>query len=114
MKKKSVAAAKGPNNGPVHLAAVETEVLGEFPHIIAHCSVVRYDDGEPRQPGWLVTRTLGASWQIVAKDPDAGAQLSSVGPTHDDALAGLELLLGSDDAPWEVDKWLSQGKAKKK
>jgi len=91
--------------GPSHLAAMETRVFGGLMNITAHCAVVRYDDGTPRQPGWVTIRTLGGAWQCTAKEPDAGCQLVSVANTLDDALAQLDLLLGAEDAPWEVDPW---------
>jgi hypothetical protein len=103
--------------GPLHLAPVESKVFGKLMNIIAHCAEVRYDDGTPRQPGWVTVRTLGGSWQVTAKEPEAGCQLVSVAATLDDALAQLNLLLGAPEAPWEVDPWARRqggGNQKKK
>jgi len=110
MRKRTPQATQG--SGPEHLAAMETRVFGALPNIIAHCGVVRYEDGTPRQPGWVTVRTLGGAWQVTAKEPDAQCQLVSVANTLDDALAQLDLLLGAEDAPWEVDPWARRQGAK--
>jgi len=113
MKKRSPQASNG--TGPVHLAPIESRVFGGLMNIVAHLAEVRYDDGSPRQPGTLFIKTLGGAWSVTAKEPDAGAALPVVANTLDDALAALDLLLGADDAPWEVDPWARrQGQAKGK
>lgn len=104
---KKVKIASGPNaTGPTHLAALESGVMGKMHAIVKHCAVTRYDDGEPRRPGWVTIKTQGAMWMVTAKDPDAAAQISATGQTLDDALALLDLLLGAPDAPWEPDPFL--------
>ena len=103
VKKRTPQATQGA--GPVHLAAMETIIFDRVPNITAHCATVRYEDGTPRQPGWITIRTLGGAWQVTAKEPDACCQLVSVAQTLDDALAQLDLLLGADEAPWELDPW---------
>jgi len=103
MKKPMPQATQG--TGPTHLAPVESIVFGSFPNIMAHLTVVRYDDGTPRQPGTIFLRTLGAAFQITATAPDAQCRLPVVGNTIDDALAALDLMLGADDAPWEIDPY---------
>jgi len=96
-----------------HLAAMECSIFSSLPSLMAHCGVTRYDDGTPRQPGWVSIQTRGAAWIVTVKDPDAGAKLNATGNTLDDALALAELLLSSEEAPWEVDPFL-QGQQKKK
>ena len=91
--------------GPSHAAAVESEVFKALHPIVAHLTVMRYDDGSPRQPGTLLVKTVGASWQITAKEPDSKAQLIVTAPTLDDALAALSLALESDQTPWQPDPW---------
>ena len=99
---------------PRHLAAVETNLLHQFPALIAHLAVTRYDDGDPRQVGWVQLRTQGAIWQVTAKDPDGAASLCATGGSIDDALALLELLLSAPDAPWEPDRYLMQARTGRK
>jgi len=95
-----------------HLAAVESNVLRDHAAIVAHCSVTQYDDGDPRKPGWITVKTFGSVWQLEAKDPDECLTLRVVQPSLDDALGLLNLLLESEDAPWEPDPWLAQQAAK--
>jgi len=103
LKKRTPQAANG--TGPKNLAAVESRVFGSLMNIIGHLADVRYDDGTPRQPGTLFIKTLGGAWSVTAKEPDAQAALPVVANSLDDALAALDLLLGADDAPWEIDPW---------
>lgn len=99
---------------PAHLANPESKLLLRFPHLLAFLSATAYDDAAPRRPGWVTVKTEGASWKIQAKDPDSGMQLQVTAQSLDDAITGLNLLLGSEDAPWEVDPWARERKAKKK
>ena len=90
---------------PPHFAAVESSLFASLHSIVAHLAVTRYDDGTARQPGTLMIRTVGASWQVTLKEPDVAAQLVIVAPTLDDALAAASLALESDDTPWQPDPW---------
>jgi len=99
---------------PVHLAAVETEILGRCPQVVAHLCHVAYDDGSPRQPGTVTIRVRGSTWSVEARDWDACARLVASATTCDDAFALLDLLLGSDNAPWEPDRYLEEKKPQKK
>lgn len=101
---------QGSQGAPTHVAAIESNVLSQFPSLVAHCAVTRYDDGEPRKPGWWTVRTQGAGWVVTVKDPDSGCSLTATGNALDDALTLAELLLSSDDAPWEPDQFLKQQK----
>lgn len=107
--KKKVAAASGP--GERHLAPVESEILRDFLSIIEHCAVVQYDDGDPRQPGWITVRTQGRAWVADVKDPDSGCSFRLLATTFDELLESLQELLSCDQAPWEPDHYL-KSKAK--
>lgn len=100
--------------GPMHLAPVETQVFSKLMNIVAHCCETRYDDGEPRRPGWFTIKTLGAAWCVAVKDPDSCCQMTTTAATLDDALALADVLLGSDEAPWEPDPFLKRSETKKK
>lgn len=106
MKKKSVNASVTGKDGPKHLAAVETNVFHKLPALVAHCCVTRYDDGDPRRPGWFTVKTMGSAWIVQVKDPDAALSLSATGQTLDDAIVLADLLLSSEEAPWEPDNFL--------
>lgn len=114
MKKKTAAASPAPGDGPRHLAPMESDVFTRLPNLVAHCCVTRYDDGDPRSPGLLMIKTQGSSWVVVVKEPDAAVQMQCLGASLDDALALCDLLLGSDDAPWEVDQWAAKRNTGKK
>lgn len=97
-----------------HLAPLESEIFAKHHSIVAHCAVTQYEDGDPRQVGWITVKTFGFTWQVEAKDPDTCQYLRVTQPSLDDALTLLALLLDSEDAPWEHDVWAAQQKAKKK
>lgn len=110
MKKKS--SKDGADKGK-HLAAVETEHLARLLPLVEHCCCRQYDDGEAREPGWITLKTIGAAWVVQVKDPDSGMSFQAVGETVDKALDSAALLLGCDEAPWEIDLWLKKRKPSK-
>jgi hypothetical protein len=95
-----------------HIAAIESNVLAHHAAIVAHCAVTQYDDGDARKPGWVTIKTFGSAWQVEAKDPDTCLALRVVQASLDDALGLMNLLLESEEAPWEPDTWLQQQAAK--
>jgi len=110
MKKKQSKSAEGVK----HLAAMESNRFSDLMSLVEHCSLRQYDDGDPREPGWLTIKTQGAAWVVQVKDPDAAVSFSAVAETLDKALETAALLLSCDDAPWEMDRFLQQNKTKKK
>jgi len=111
MKKKNVAKSV---DGVKHLAPVETEIFkGLFP-LVEHCCLRQYEDGDPREPGYLTIRTQGAAWSVQVKDADACVSFSAVAETLDKALETAALLLSCDEAPWELDKWLADAAKRRK
>jgi len=111
MKKKKVG---GGANGPVHLAPMESVLLGAHHSIVAHMATLKYDDGDPRRPGEFRIRPAGAMWVAEALDYDARCSLQCVQATLDDAVAGLALLLEADDAPWQPCSWMKEPPAPRK
>lgn len=100
--------------GVKHLAAVESTAFSSFMRLVFHCAALQYEDGTPRRPGWFTIKTMGASWVIEVKDPDGCARLVVVERTLDDALVLAQVLLESDQPPWERDQWLEQQAAKER
>lgn len=88
--------------------------LKEFPNTVGHCTDTAYGSGEDRTPGWFTVSAKLGMWNIVYKDPDAGASLRVQGPTLDDALELGEVMLGDPLTPWEVDQWLVKTAKRKK
>lgn len=111
MKKKTLTAAGGEEN---HRAPLETEVFRDLMPLVEHMAMVRYEDGDARDPGWISIKTTGRAWCVQVKDPDAGVSFTAVGETLDKALETAALLLGCDEAPWEHDLWLTRNAAKRK
>lgn len=107
MKKKVSKSAEGVK----HLAAMETNLFASLMPLVEHCALRQYDDGEARETGWVTIKTQGAAWCIQVKDPDAAVSFTAVADTLDKALETAALLLGCDDAPWELDRFLAQQKA---
>jgi len=105
--------AAEPGAGPLHVAPIETNVLGGFANLISHLVELRYEDGTPRRTGWVLIKTLGPSWVTEVKEPTAGVRMTVTGPTIDDMLALVDLVLGADEPPWEVDPWAKPQNSKK-
>lgn len=84
-----------------NLAPLETEYLREHMGIVESLALLSYEDGSPRQPGYLGMWVQGSTWVVRLTDKDADATLTAEGRTLDEALDTLQLLLGSDAAPWE-------------
>ena len=112
VKKRQARNAEGSQGS--HLAAVETETFRDLLPLVEHCCCRKYDDGDPREPGWVTIKTQGAAWCVQVKDPDSCCSFSAVGPTLDKALELAAIMLGCEEAPWEHDKWLASNKGKKK
>jgi hypothetical protein len=106
--KKVMIGAASPGDGPPSLADQSSKVLTAFPYLLRHITIVKYDDGTPRRPGWFTVKTMGAQFVINVKDPDSCAQLQVGAMLVDDAFTMVELLLGSDAAPWEPDPFLKR------
>lgn len=98
---------------PVAIASLESVLLKDLQNLVYHCAVTRYDKGEAREPGWFTVRTLGSIWQVSLKDPDSCLQLAAVGLTLDEALVTADLLLSSDNGPWELDRYLERRPGRK-
>lgn len=96
-----------------HLAALETELLRDHLSVVEHLALLQYEDGSPRQTGYLGVWTQGSQWMARITDKDGDATLTAGGRTLDEALTLLAMLLGADDAPWEpVSRRVSKGARK--
>jgi hypothetical protein len=84
-----------------HLASLELKALPDLTPIVQQLALLQYDDGQPRQGGYLGVWVNGSAWVVRVTDKDADAQLTAEGRTLGEALELLQLLLGADDAPWE-------------
>jgi len=106
--------AKGALAGDAkHLAPIETNRFSDLMPLVEHCAFRKYDDGDPREPGWITIKTQGAAWCVQVKDPDGCVSFTAVGQSLDQALDTAALLLACDEAPWEPDSFLSASRARK-
>lgn len=113
--KRATAAGDGEQGKvPCHLAAVESKALQDCPSLVAHMVTIRYDDGASRSTGTLYVKIQGPNWYVTVKDPDARLQMTGIGASFDDALAAVELMLGMEKPPWEVDRWAERQEPRKK
>lgn len=94
-------------------APMTSVLLAKLPAIREFMSATQYDDGSPREPGYMTIRTWGTQWQVTVYDPDSGARMPVRAPELDKALLLVEQLLGVEEAPWEIDRYLSEQLAKK-
>lgn len=92
----------------------ESKVLGKLPLLREFVSSTAYDDQSPRTPGYFTLRNRGGSYQITLYDVDAGLRCACGAPTLDDTFGAAELLLGAENAPWEIDQYLTDQLLKKK
>lgn len=114
MRRRSSQVSAEGESAAIHLAAVETQLLGNYPGLVAHLAVTRYDDGASRTPGTLLLKTVGSSWVLVIKEPDDCLQMQVMGQMLDDTFALAELLITGEKAPWEPDNWAKARQVKGK
>jgi len=86
----------------------ESKVLAKFPLLCEFITSRAYDDGSDRSPGELRIRPGVVDFEGTLYDVDAGQRCSIRAKTIDDLLAGLNLLAGASDAPWETDNYLTK------
>lgn len=103
---------KKSEDGTLHLASLEGRFAETYPAIAKHCAVKQYDDGTPRQTGWITVKTVGSAWVIQVKDPDSCLSFACHEQSLDNALLLVDMLLASDEAPWEQDTYLKQQQKK--
>lgn len=91
-----------------------TKTLAKFPTFVAFLTSRSYEDGGARLPGkfWFDCSSSGFALTLI--DVDQALRLVVRAGTIDDTLAAAELVLGADNAPWEVDAFQAERQASKK
>ena len=91
-----------------------TKTLGKFPTLVAFLTSRSYDDGGARVPGkfWMDASSSGFSLTLI--DVDQALRIVVRAGTLDDVFAAAELVLGAENAPWEVDAFQADRQAQKK
>jgi len=110
MLKRRQAPAEGTPAIPLSGDSVILELCPLLRQFITHTV---YEDMTPRQPGYFTVRTRGLAFEITLYDYDSGTRLAVQGPTLDDMFAAAELMLGTENAPWTQDQYLTGLLAKK-
>lgn len=105
--------ALGLENVPIPALPGDSQFFAKLPLLREFLSVTAYDDGSMRTPGSYRFENKLICYQITLYDADAGMRLPVSGATMDDVLKATERLLGAPDAPWEVDRYLTEQLAKK-
>lgn len=92
----------------------ESKILAKLVNVRTFLSARSYEGGGVRLPGklWLEGNALG--FTITLKDVDQALLLTVRASTLDDVFAAAELVLGAENAPWEVDQWAATRQAEKK
>lgn len=103
MKKRVAKAASGDAK---NLAPLDSVYFSDMLSLLEHCAVVKYDDGEPRETGWITIKTKGNAWVVQVKDPDGGCSIDVIGETLDKALEDAAKLITCDECPWMTDVFL--------
>lgn len=107
MKRRTPPASEDAIIKPLPAASV---MLAKLPTIREFLTATQYDDKTPREPGYVTLRNLGTTFEVTLYDPDAGLRLPCRGDTLDGVLALMEQLAGTEEAAWEVDRYLTQRK----
>ena len=93
---------------PPNPAPKTSIVLAKFPALRDFLTATAYEDKSHRTPGYMTLRTIGVAWQLTLYDPDSGARLPVRANDLDGVLSLAEQLLGVEEAPWEIDRYLSE------
>lgn len=99
---------------PDHFADPAPGMLHQIPALVAHCSMVKYPDGEPRMPGRFAVFVDGAEWCVRVSDPDSLMSFTAKAPSVSDALLLAELWYTGDKCPWAPDSYMRELAARKK
>jgi hypothetical protein len=110
VKRRNVAGGASELSLPLPLAST---VLKKFPRFLEFLGAAVYDDGSPRQLGRISLSGDMMAFTAILSDPDAFARVTIRGADFDSLLAAIELHLGAENAPWEVDRWAVDRTAKK-
>lgn len=91
----------------------DSKLLVKCPLLREFLTAREYSDGTPRTPGYFTLRPGVLDFACTLSDPDACQRATVRARNLDDLFAGLELLLGAEDGPWEPDNYLLEQAAKK-
>lgn len=86
-----------------------------FPNLCSWLFDTVYEDGTAKGVTRLQVQRKGDRCHVVLKDADSGLFVEAYHEDASDALTTLELLLGHEECPWQLDPFpLSSGTKKRK
>jgi len=98
--------------GPAH-----GEAAKHFPQLASWLCDSSYEDGSPKGRTVLSLERKGDRIRILLRSADSGLMCEHFSENLADAVLGLELLLGSELTPWQLDPYpmdKPKGRGKKK
>lgn len=93
--------------------SIETKLFAKLPNVMEFLAATAYAEGHPRTPGYYSMRNRLVEYELTFYDPDGGVRLVTRHRDHDKCWFAAEVLLGADEAPWEVDRYLFEQLKKK-
>lgn len=87
------------------LGPASGEASKHFPQLASWLCDAKYEDGSPKGRTVLSIERKGDRVQIKLRSADSGLMVEHFSENLADAVIGLELLLGSDDCPWQLDPY---------
>ena len=97
---------------PLPPHAEYADLLEQAPTFAAWMTDAQFEDGEPRQGGWLCLSCRAGVWCATLKDQAEGLTLTLTAPSATLLLSLVESALLDPKAPWRAD--LPHGQAKPK
>jgi len=79
------------------------EVARMFPQIASWLCDLSYEDGSPKGRTKLEVERKGDRVRVMLKSADSGMIVEAHHSCFEDAILTMELLLSSDDCPWQLD-----------
>jgi hypothetical protein len=98
--------------GPAH-----GEASKHFPQVASWLCDSTYEDGSPKGRTVLSAERKGDRIRLCLRSADSGLMVEHFAENLADAVLGLELLLASNDTPWQLDPYpmdKPKGKVRKK
>lgn len=90
---------------PDVLPLYECRILKKFPLLTRFLTDRWYEDGSPRTPGSMWLDSDQTSFTIMLKEKTTFMQARFRAATMDDVYAAVEMFLGLDAPPWELDEY---------
>jgi len=98
---------------PVPALSMESVCFKKYPLLVEFLACTQYEDKAKREPGYFTVRNRIIEYEITLYDPDSGQRIPIRARTLDELMRGCESVLGAENAPWEIDRYLFEQLEKK-